>query len=130
MNQNNFIFDSEYCNVKYIPEDDSVLLAWKQPSYFGNYRTPSLYMLYLLQANPGSNYIVDARHGFEDEKADVEWAFSNLLPLMAQTGCKKVIFIMNLQNSIEGEMDMWGNEFKKYFEVYRAATYEEARAFL
>ena len=127
---NNYEFDSAYCNVKFVPENNAVLLTWKQPSYFNNYRTPSLYMLYLLQANPSCNYIVDARHGFEDEKADVEWAFTNLVPLMAQTGCKKVVFIMNPRNTIEGEMDMWGNEFRKYFEVSRAATYEEACSLL
>lgn len=123
-------FDSAYCHVSYVEKDNIVLLAWKQPSYFDNYRTPSLFMLYLLQAYPGSNYIVDARHGFEDEKADVEWAFSHLLPLMAQTGCKKVIFIMNPTNQIEGEMDMWGNEFRKYFQVYRVASYKESLSLL
>ena len=33
---------------------------------------------------------------------------------------------MNPKNDIEGEMDMWGNEFRKYFYVIRVSTYEEA----
>lgn len=124
-------FDSAYCNVKYIPEDNVVLLAWKQPSYFDNYRAPSLAMLHMLQENKDSNYVCDARHGFEDEKDDVVWGFSYLLPEMAKTTtCKHVVFIMNMENEIEEEMDMWGNEFRKYFKVARVATYGEAIDYL
>lgn len=125
MKQN--IFDSDYCTVQYMEQDNAVLLAWKQRSTFDNYRAPSLFMLKLLQEHPGSNYIVDARNGFEDEKEDVEWGFSFLIPEMAKTtGCKTVVFIMNPKNDIEGEMDMWGNEFRKYFHVVRVSSYEEA----
>ena len=60
----------------------------------------------------------------------MEWGFSLLLPIMARTGCKTVIFIMNPENEIEGEMDMWGNEFRKYFDVYRVASYEEALQYI
>lgn len=119
-------FDSEFCHVQYIEKDNVVLLAWKKACSFDNYRSPSLFMLWLLQEHPGSSYVVDARNGFEDEKEDVDWGFSHLIPMMAQTGCKTVVFIMNPNNSIEGEMDMWGNEFRKYFRVSRAASYEEA----
>jgi len=123
-------FDSDFCNVKYIEEDNVVLLAWKKPSYFDDYRSPSLFMLWLLQEHPDSNYIVDARNGFEDVQEDVDWGFSLLLPLMAKTSCKTVVFIMNPVNEIEGEMSMWGNEFKKYFDVHRVDSYEKALEFV
>lgn len=42
---------------------------------------------------------------------------------MAKTDCKFVGFIMNVDNSIEEEMDMWTIEFRKYFTVIRAADY-------
>jgi len=120
------IYDSEFCNVQYIEKDNVVLLAWKKACSFDNYRSPSLFMLWLLQEHPGSSYVVDARNGFEDEKEDVDWGFSLLLPIMAATGCKTVVFIMNPENDIEGEMDMWGSEFCKYFQVFRVASYKEA----
>lgn len=66
-----------------------------------------------------SNFIVDARHGFEDDSADVEWGFSELLPNMAKTECKYVIFIMEKVPTIEEEMDMWTKEFSKYFTVMK-----------
>ena len=124
------IFDSAFCHVEYVEKDNAVLLTWKKECCFDNYRSASLFMLWLLQEHPGSNYVVDARNGFEDEKEDVEWGFSPLLPIMARTGCKTVIFIMNPENEIEGEMDMWGNEFRKYFDVYRVASYEEALQYI
>ncbi|EKQ58070.1 MAG: hypothetical protein A370_00260 [Clostridium sp. Maddingley MBC34-26] len=119
-------FDSEFCNVKFIEKDNAVLLTWKKFASGENYRRPTTFALELLKENVGSKLIVDARNGFEDEKADVEWGFSVLLPSMAQTTCKIVCFIMNEVNEIEEEMDMWTKEFAKYFAVIRAYSYENA----
>lgn len=118
-------FDSEYCNVKYVLEDNTVLLTWKKFSSFENYRKPTLFALELMKQNSNSNLVIDARNGFEDEKEDVEWGFTVLLPAMGKTGCKHIIFIMNEINEIEEEMDMWTKEFMKYFKVHRVKTYEE-----
>ena len=119
-------FDSEFCNVKYLSKDNAVLLAWKKFSAFDDYRKPTMFACGLLEKHAGSNLVVDARNGFEDEKEDVQWGFSVLLPAMAKTGCKKVVFIMNEVNDIEEEMDMWTKEFMKYFAVSKVTTYEEA----
>ena len=124
MNSNEF--DSEFCNVKYVEEDNIVLLTWKKYCYSDNYRTPALFALGLLKKHHNSNFIVDARNGFEDEKEDVAWGFSVLLPEMSETGCKAVVFMMNEINNIEDEMNMWIQEFKKYFSVYKAASYHDA----
>ena len=62
-----------------------------------------------------SNFVVDARNGFEDEKGDIEWGFTVLLPAMSNTDCKKVVFIINEVNEIEEELDLWTKEFMKYF---------------
>jgi len=119
-------FDSEFCNVKFIEKDKAVLLTWKRFACGDNYRKPTTFAWELLKENVGSNFIVDARNGFEDEKADVEWGFSVLLPGMAQTTCKMVCFIMNEVNDIEEEMDMWTKEFGKYFAVIKTSNYENA----
>lgn len=119
-------FDSQFCNVKYIEKNNAVLLAWKKFASYDKYRKPTLFAAELLKKYSGSSFICDARNGFEDEKDDVEWGFSVLLPKMAEAGCKKVAFIMNEVNDIEQEMDMWTKEFKKYFYVAKAETYEEA----
>ena len=118
-------FDSEFSNVSYIEKEKVVMITWKKFCCFDNYRNPATFALELLQEYPGSCLVVDARHGFEDEKEDVEWGFSFLIPEMAKTSCKKVGFIMNEVNEIEDEMDMWTKEFRKYFTVDKADTYEK-----
>ena len=79
-----------------------------------------------MKENNNCRFIVDARNGFEDDKEDVEWGFSVLLPGMAQTTCKNICFIMNEVNEIEDEMDMWTKEFGKYFAVSKALNYQNA----
>ena len=120
------IYDSKFGKVDYISGDNVVLLTWKQFCCFDDYRNTTLAALDALRSNSGSSFIIDARNGFEDEKEDVEWGFSVLLPAMSKTTCKAVVFIMNVVTDIEDEMDMWTMEFRKYFTVYRAASYEDA----
>jgi len=119
-------FDSEFSNVKYMAEDNIVLLTWKKFCCYDDYRNPTTFALELLKKNPNSNFVVDARNGFEDEKGDIEWGFSVLLPAMSNTDCKNVVFIMNKSNEIEEEMDMWTKEFMKYFTVTKVKCYEDA----
>lgn len=119
-------FDNEYCEVKYIEQDRLVFLRWKKFASFENYRKPTTFALQLLQTYEQSNFVIDARNGFEDEAEDVQWGFRFLLPEMAKTDCKKVVFIMEEENCIEAEMDMWSLAFGKYFSVYKVCSYEDA----
>jgi hypothetical protein len=107
-------------------EDNIVLLTWKKLCCYDDYRNPTTFALELLNKYSNSNFVVDARNGFEDENDDVEWGFSVLLPAMSRTDCKIVMFIMNEVNEIEEEMDMWTKEFMKYFIVKKVKGYEEA----
>ena len=118
-------FDSEFSNVKYMAEDNIVLLTWKKFCCYNDYRNPTLFALDLLKKHSNSNFVVDARNGFEDEKDDVEWGFSVLLPAMSNTDCRIVVFIMNEVNEIEEEMDMWTKEFMNYFTVNKVISYAE-----
>ena len=119
-------FNSEFSNVKYISEDNIVFLTWKKFCCYDDYRNPTIFALELLKKYTNSNFVVDARNGFEDDKEDTEWGFSVLLPAMSNTDCKNVVFIMNEVNEIEEEMDMWTKEFMKYFEVKKVKCYEDA----
>lgn len=120
-------FDTEYCNVKYLENNNTVLLTWKKFACFENYRKPTRIALELMKSHGADRFIIDARTGFEDEKADVEWGFTWLLPEMSKTACKTVVFIMNeVHNDIEEEMDMWTAEFSKYFKVLKYDSFENA----
>ncbi len=119
-------FDSEYCSVKYLEEESAVLLTWKKFSCGDNYRLPTTFALDLFAEQQAKYYIVDARHGFEDEKEDALWVKETLLPKMAKTSLKTVVFVMENANEIKEEMDMWTLEFGKYFTVKKACTVKEA----
>ncbi len=120
-------FDSTYCHVQYLEKERAVLLAWREFASFENYRKPTRFALDLMQKYPVTSFIVDARKGFEDETEDAKWGFSWLLPHMKKTTCETVIFVMNEQQStLDEEMDMWTNEFRKYFTVRKFVSLEEA----
>lgn len=120
------IFETEYARVEYIPADNAVLLKWKKFCRIDDYRRPTIFAAELLHKHGGCDFIIDARRGFEDDKADVVWGFEVLLPYMAKSGCKRCVFILEAVNEIEGEMDLWTAEFMKYFKVDRVTRYEDA----
>ncbi len=121
-------YTSEYADVDFLENDELVLLTWKKEAHLMNYRQPTEAALELLRKQK-SDFVIDARNGFEDEKADVQWGFAYLLPQMSKTGCKNVWFIMNSQNGedIENEMNMWEAEFSKYFTVRRVESLDKVR---
>lgn len=123
---NSSVFESDFCRVEYREGDGAVFLAWKQFCRLEDYRRPASFALALLQKHPGSFLIIDARNGFEDDPADVEWGFSFLLPEMAKAGCRGVAFVMGEVPDIAEEMDLWTREFLQYFRVEKAESYPEA----
>lgn len=120
------VYESDFAKVEYKEADNIVFLTWKKEAHLDDYREPTMFALELLRKHKNSNFIVDARHGFEDDKRDVAWGFETLLPQMAQTTCKFVTFIMDGTENIDDEMDMWTLEFGKYFAVTRAKDYDSA----
>lgn len=113
-------FESDFCRVEVVPENKAILLTWKQYAHHDDYRRPTLFALEKLRETSATAFVVDARNGFEDHPDDVKWAFDELLPSMATTALKHVVFVMNEVSEIEGEMDMWTREFLRYFTVDRA----------
>lgn len=122
----NNIYDSEYCRVTYMEADHVVLLTWKKFCCFDDYRKPTMFAFHLLKKYDGSNFVIDARNGFEDVKEDVVWGFRTLLPDMAKSSCKACVFILQELPAIEEEIDLWSAEFKKYFQVFKVQSYTEA----
>lgn len=119
-------FDSDYAHVAYIEADEVVMLTWKKFASGDEYRTPVNFALELLCKYKNSNFVVDAKNGFEDDKEDVLWGVNTFIPEMAKTNCKQVAFILTEANEIEDEMDMWTQEFQKHFAVHKVTSYENA----
>ena len=120
------MYNSEFCEVNYLERENVVFLTWKKFCCLDDYRKPVLYALELLRNHKNSNFICDARNGFEDIEEDVKWDFEFFIPEMSKAGCKKVIFILDEINPIEGEIDMFAEEFKKYFIFDRTTSLGEA----
>jgi hypothetical protein len=120
------LFHNQYGQVDYVEKDNVILLTWKEKCSYDDYRNTTLAALSGLQKYPNSNFVVDARNGFEDEKEDVEWGVKVLLPAISKTTCKVVVFIMEVVNDIEEEMDMWTKEFMRYFKVVKVDSYTKA----
>lgn len=119
-------FDSAFCNVKYIKDDNIVFLTWKQFARLNDYREPTTFALELLKKFPHSNFIVDALNGFDDEEADAKWVKTKWLPAMAKTDCEYAVFIVANADKLNDEMSMWAKEFGKYFAVVNVSSYDEA----
>ena len=119
------MFESEFAKTEYIKQDNVVFHVWKKEAHFDDYRDPVNASLEMLREHEGSLFIVDARHGFEDVKEDVEWGFSYFLPELKKTGCKIWGFILPEVSEIEGEIDLWTKEIEKNFRVIRATSYTE-----
>jgi len=119
-------FTSDYADVDFLEKEGLVLLSWKQEAHLQNYRQPAEAALELMKEH-GCDFVIDARNGFEDDKADVQWGFNYLLPQMARTGCRNVWFIIDDSSgeSLEREMNMWEAEFSRYFTVRRADSLEK-----
>lgn len=120
------MFESEYAKIEYIRKLNVVYHIWKKECHSDDYRIPVQKSLELLRENQGSVFVVDARNGFEDTSDDVKWGFDYFLPELKKTGCKEWIFILNEVSDIEGEIDMWTLEIKKYFKVRRVTSFDEA----
>ena len=123
---NEIEYDSEFCNVRYVEKDSIVLFTWKNYARLDDYRKPALSAIDLLKQHPHSNFVVDARNGFEADKEDVKWWVAELLPNMAKTDCKYVIFIIHNTDEMQSELGRWTKVFGKYFAVVNVASFEQA----
>lgn len=121
-------FTSDYADVDFLEEEQLILLTWKKEAHLLNYRQPCEAVLELMRKNE-CDLVIDARKGFEDEKADVQWGFAYLLPQMARTGCRAVWFIMDnvCDPGLDTEMNMWEAEFGKYFSVFRTDSLDKVK---
>ncbi|MDO5601481.1 MAG: hypothetical protein Q4G07_01805 [Oscillospiraceae bacterium] len=123
------MFFSEHCSVEYLKSANAVLIIWRKPCSQEAYRLPVRHALNLFKENPlCASLIVDARSGFEDAPEDVSWAFSQWMPQLAETGCRRFLFIKPPSDELETELDLWTKELLKYFTVSHVFSLEEAFA--
>ncbi len=123
--ENSYI--SEFCTTYYRPEINVLYLKWKKFCCGDDYRNPLYYVIDTFMQQKCATGLFNVANGFEDKEEDIQWAFNEFIPKMASTSCKNIIFVMGLENKIEGEIDAFTAEFMKYFKVYKCITIDEAK---
>lgn len=119
------MFQSEFCDVSYLPELNAAFVQWKKFCRDKDYRAPLLYAVEIMKAHDGCRYVADTRTGFENEEADTQWVFNEFIPLAASAGCKYIFFIINPDNRLKEELEGQSAELKKHFEVIVCHGLEE-----
>ena len=124
------MYQSEFCNVNYLPEINVVYVEWKKFCRDKDYREPLLHAIEIMSANENCHYVADTRNGFENEEADTHWVFNEFIPLAVSAGCRYIFFIIHPDNSLKEELEGQSAELKKFFQVFACYSLEEIKQFL
>lgn len=110
------MYNTEYCEVRYIAGINVVFVKWKKFCCGNDYREPLLISIDIMKEHEGCNFVCDTTDGFEDAPEDAQWIVSDFIPKTALTSCKIVFFIIepdsNLKEEIEGHSTALGQHFR------------------
>ena len=119
---------SEFCDVNYNEKLNIVFVKWKKFCSLNYYRDPLNHALEIMKNHKNCHYVADTRDGFENEKADTEWLFSEWLPRVAsQTTCEIIFFIINEDNKLKEELEGQSTELGKFFKVVYCFSLNEVK---
>jgi hypothetical protein len=121
------VFESEFCEVRYLDDMNVVLVTWKKFCSGDDYRKPLLFALKTMGEHTGCDFVADTRDGFEDDPADLQWIFDEFIPLARTTTCQHIFFIIDRDNSLKKELEAQTGELKNYFTVKACFDLDEVR---
>ncbi len=124
------MFQSEFCDVTYLPNINVVYVTWKKFCRGKDYQEPLLYAIEIMKSHENCHYVADTRNGFENEEADTLWVFNEFIPRAASTGCKYIFFIIRPDNNLKEELEGQSVELKKIFQVVACFNLEEVKEIL
>jgi hypothetical protein len=124
------MYESEFCDVRYLDDLNVVLVTWKKFCSGEEYRKPLIFAINKMNEHPCCNFVADTRDGFEDDPADLQWIFDTFIPLAYRTGCEHIFFIIDRDNSLKHELEAQTGELKNYFAVHPCFDLDEVKAFL
>jgi len=123
-------YRSPFCDVDYIQALNIAFVTWKKFCRGGDYRNALRHALEIMRTHENCQYVADTRQGFENEEADTRWVFDVFLPEAAQTGCKKIIFIIDNDHSLKEELEGQAAQLRKAFEVHYCFGMDEVEEIL
>lgn len=121
---------SEFADVSYLKDLNVAFVKWKKFCQNNDYRNPLLCAIEIMGNHKNCHFIADTRDGFENEPEDTKWVFEVFLPEAAKTGCKKIFFIIDDDNTLKEELEGQAAELKKFFEVHYCFSIEEVKRIL
>ncbi|MBE5944761.1 MAG: C_GCAxxG_C_C family protein, partial [Lachnospiraceae bacterium] len=100
----NKMFLSEFCEVKYDEQYNVVFVKWKKFCSMDDYRKPLEYALDIIKEYK-CNYVADTRDGFENIPEDTAWVADYFMPEAVIRGCECIYFIIDEDNSLKEELE-------------------------
>jgi len=111
------MYTTEYCEVKYLEDENAIFCQWKQFCKGDDYRNPFRYAVDEINKHNVSTWITDTSSGFENEEADTQWLIEEFMPKLIESSVDKIVFVIKndspLMDEIMGQVESLG----EYFEV-------------
>ncbi|WP_295418878.1 alpha/beta hydrolase [Sulfurovum sp.] len=125
MNRGRAIYESKYCEVKYLESHHAVFCQWKAFCKGEDYRAPLRLGLELINKHEATTWITDTTHSFENEEADTKWLLEEFMPLMIESSVSKIIFIIANDSPLLDEIKGQEVALKGFFEVALVEDFKE-----
>jgi len=118
------MYNTQYCKVEYIKEQNAIFCQLKQFCKGDDYRNPFRYGAELIEKYKPTTWITDTTHGFENEEADTVWLLEEFVPKMMQSSIEKIIFIIKNNSPLMVEILGQKEALDVFFEVQLVESLE------
>ena len=111
------IYNSPYCQLQHLKEQNTILCRWKQFCQGDDYRNPLKHASKEIEKHQISTWITDTTNGFESTKANTKWLLEEFIPIMIDSSIKKVVFIITDDSPLLDEIEGQAVALREFFEV-------------
>ncbi len=111
------MYDTPYCKIQYLKEQNAILCQWKQFCKGDDYRDPLKYAIKATEKHKINTWVTDTTNGFENEDVDTKWLLEEFVPSMINSSIKKVVFIIVEDSTLMKEINEQEVALSKFFEV-------------
>ena len=111
------MYETKYAKVEYLKDKNAILCVWKQFCKDDNYRNPFRYGAELIKKYQPTTWITDTTYGFENEDDDTKWLLEEFIPKMIDSSIGKIIFIIEEDSPLMGEIMGQKEALSKFFDV-------------
>ena len=111
------MYNTKYCKITHLKEEDIILCQWKQFCKGDDYRDPLRYAQEEIKKHNISTWITDTTNGFESEEADTKWLLEEFIAQMIESSIETIIFIMKKDSVLKDEIEGQVQALSEFFEV-------------